>query len=124
MGNCGQLACARRRKHLSGGDADEMFTSLGDLLRGSTSEQAQLCSGGGVLATRVPEDVVGLQEHAHARDHPRGEPPEVGDRVEDPGLLQLLIGALQQRARQPLVLRAACSHGLSNALCVISITII
>lgn len=59
----------------------------------------------------MPEDVVGFQEHAHARNHPRHEPPEVGFGAEGPGLCRLLVSALQQRARQPLVLRAACGTG-------------
>ncbi len=58
----------------------------------------------------APEDEVCLQEHAATRDHPRREPPEVADRVERPRLHLVAVGALQQRARQALVLGAACAQ--------------
>ena len=57
----------------------------------------------------IPENEVGLQEHAAARDHPGQQPPEVADGVEGPWHHLVAVGALQQRAGQPLVLGAACA---------------
>ena len=81
----------------------------------ATMNSAIMCRTCNRAIGKAPENVVGLQEHAHPGDHPGAEPPEVRDGPEGPWLHVLLVGALQQRAGQPLVLRAACSQPCESA---------